>query len=72
MKKKIDRNEKAAAYLRRLERKTHERNRLLEAVFFMRKMARCVPDERAIFMETCDEVLNALAERQRQEKRRKI
>ena len=72
MKKKIERNEKAATYLRRLERMTYERNMLLETVFFIRNMARCVPGECAIFIEACDEVLNTLAERQQREKRRKI
>jgi len=64
--KNVERN------LRRLERMTYERNMLLETVFFIREMARRVPDERAIFIEACDKVLNALAERQRREKRRKI
>ncbi len=72
MRKKIGQNKKAVDYLRRLERMTYERNMLLETVFFIRKMARCVPDVRAIFIEACDEVLNALAERQQREKRRKI
>ncbi|MCC7300605.1 MAG: hypothetical protein IT583_05955 [Verrucomicrobia bacterium] len=72
MKNKIERNEKAEACLRRLARMTHERNMLVETVLFIRKMARRVPDERAIFIEACDEVLNALAERQPREKRRKI
>ncbi len=64
--KNVERN------FRRLERMTYERNMLLETVFFIRRMARCVPDERAIFIEACDEVLSALAERQRREKRRKF
>lgn len=64
--KNVERN------LRRLEIMTYERNMLLKTVFFIRKMARRVPDERAMFIEACDEVLNALAERQRREKRRKI
>jgi hypothetical protein len=65
-------NKNAERNLRRLERMTDERNRLLKAVLFIRKMARCVPDERAIFIEACDEVLKALAERQRREKSRKF
>lgn len=65
-------NKNKECNFRRLERMTHERNMLMETVFFIREMARRVPDERAIFIEACDEVLNALAERQRREKRRKI
>jgi hypothetical protein len=72
MKKKIERNEKAAAYLRRLERMTHERNMLLETVLFIRKVARRSPDEHMFFVGACDEVLECLAASRRQEKRRKI
>lgn len=72
MKKKIQRNEKAEGHLRQLERMTHERNMLLETVLFIREMAWRVPDERAIFIEACDEVLKALAERQQRRKRGKI
>jgi hypothetical protein len=50
---------------------TYERNMLLETVFFVRKMARRVPDEREIFIEACDEVLKTLAERPPRQKRRK-
>ncbi len=50
----------------------HERNMLLETVVFIREMARRVPDERAIFIEACDDVLAALSESRRQKKRRKI
>ena len=70
--KPSEQNKNVKCKLRRLERMTYERNMLLETVFFIRKMARRVPDERAIFIEACDEVLNALAERQQREKRRKI
>jgi hypothetical protein len=57
---------------RQIARLIHERNMLLETVLFIRKMARRVPDERAIFIEACDEVLESLAERQQREKKRKI
>lgn len=70
--KPSERDKNVERNLRRLERMTYERNMLLETVFFIREMARRVPDERAIFIEACDKVLNALAERQRREKRRKI
>lgn len=70
--KPVKRDAKYASCLRRLERMTYERNMLLETVFFVRKMAQRVPDERAIFIEACDEVLKALAERQQREKKEKI
>jgi hypothetical protein len=64
-------NAKYATCLRRLERMTYERNMLLEAVFFIRKIARYSPDEHMFFVGACDEVLEAIAAYNRRNEKRK-